>query len=137
MAIVITSYSIHYTKLYDAILETLGLEVHSIERQQKLYEQTKRLLSLLKYQVNLYLGDGYLGLPAEAPFDRILITAGAREIPTDLLFQLKLNGTMVLPVGPESKQVMTRITRVDFEDFEQETFGEFTFVPMLNGIEKI
>lgn len=119
-----------------AVLAEMGADVFSVERQKRLYEQTSKLLSSMNYKkVRLFLGDGYEGLPAYAPFDKILVTAGAEEIPSSLLVQLKTEGLIVAPVG-KSNQTMTRIKRVNDDDFEQETFGKFAFVPMLKGIAK-
>ncbi len=117
-----------------AVLCELNVYLYSIERQTKLYEKASEMLSSFKYsRLKLFLGDGYEGLPDYAPFDGILVTAGAREIPRNLLLQLKIGGVMVIPVGAEA-QIMTRITRIDKEVFEKEEFGECEFVPMLNGI---
>jgi protein-L-isoaspartate(D-aspartate) O-methyltransferase len=85
--------------------------------------------------INLFLGDGYEGLPDLGPFDKILVTAGAAQMPTSLLVQLRVGGVMVVPVGPKT-QTMTRVRRLDEDDFEQETFGKCAFVPMLPGLVK-
>lgn len=119
-----------------AVLAEMGADVFSVERQKRLYEKTSNLLSSMNYKkVRLFLGDGYEGLPAFAPFDKILVTAGAEEIPSSLLVQLKTGGLMVVPVG-KSDQTMTRVKRISEDDFEQENFGKFAFVPMLKGIAK-
>lgn len=117
-----------------AVLAELGVELYSIERQAALYSSTRGLLQQLGYQgIKLFLGDGYEGLPREAPFDGILVTAGAAVLPQELLRQLKVGGLMVVPLGAKV-QTMTRIRRLSENDFEQETFGECAFVPMLGGI---
>ena len=119
-----------------AVLVLLGAKLYSIERQPELYKKTSVLLNSLGYQLRMYLGDGYKGLPQISPFDKILVTAGAPVIPRDLLEQLKIGGVMVIPVG-DKKQIMTRIVRISDSDFEQEELGECAFVPMLTGIEQI
>ncbi|MFO8000385.1 MAG: protein-L-isoaspartate(D-aspartate) O-methyltransferase [Marinilabilia sp.] len=117
-----------------AILAGMGALVFSVERQKRLYEKTSRLLSSMGYKkVRLFVGDGHEGLPAFAPFDKIIVTAAVSEVPPPLLVQLKTGGLMVLPLG-ENSQTMTRIKRLNDDDFEQETFGEFSFVPMLKGV---
>lgn len=117
-----------------AVLCEMGIDLYSIERQSELYKKCCHMLPELGYsKINLFLGDGYEGLPDTAPFDAILVTAGAVEIPTKLLVQIKIGGVMVIPIGSKV-QIMTRIRRLNEEDFEQEEFGECAFVPMLNGI---
>jgi len=119
-----------------AVLAEMGVEVYSVERQRKLYEKTQPLLRKTGYKESrLFLGDGNLGLPDEAPFDRIIVTAGAESVPAGLLVQLAVGGIMVLPVGVKS-QTMIRIKRLSEDDFEQEKFGDFAFVPLLKGIVK-
>ncbi len=119
-----------------AVLHEMGANVFSIERQKVLYLQTCSLLSSIGYKaINLFLGDGYEGLPDLGPFDKILVTAGAAQMPTSLLVQLRVGGVMVVPVGPKT-QTMTRVRRLDEDDFEQETFGKCAFVPMLPGLVK-
>lgn len=119
-----------------AVLTEMGLNVFSIERQPELFKKTQTFLPSLGYnRLRLFLGDGYEGLPDLAPFDAILVTAGAATLPQKLLVQLKIGAVMVVPIGT-SKQVMTRIRRLSDDDFEQETFGECAFVPMLSGVAK-
>lgn len=119
-----------------AVLCEMGASVFSVERQKRLYQKTSKLLPSIGYQeIRLFLGDGNDGLPAFAPFDKIIVTAGISEIPSNLLVQLKPGGLMVIPLG-ERSQTMTRIKRLNEDDFEQESFGEFAFVPMLKGIAK-
>lgn len=81
-----------------------------------------------------FYGDGFKGLPSFAPFDKILITAAAPEIPKELLKQMKVNGIMVIPFGEGEVQKMIRIKRLAVNEFEKESFSNFTFVPMLKGI---
>lgn len=119
-----------------AVLSEMGINVFSIERQPELFKKTQTFLPSLGYnRLRLFLGDGYEGLPDLAPFDAILVTAGAATLPQKLLLQLKVGAVMVVPIGI-SKQVMTRIRRLSDDDFEQETFGECAFVPMLSGVAK-
>jgi len=115
------------------VLAELGVKVYSIERQKKLYEKTKLFLEKLGYRINTFYGDGYKGLPTYAPFDNIIVTAGAPEIPKDLLLQLKIGGWMIIPVGGDDGQVMTKVTRKGEFDFEKNIYGEFAFVPMLKN----
>lgn len=113
------------------ILATMGAKVYTIERQKLLYDKTKSLLTTLKYHINTYYGDGYLGLKAHAPFDRILITAAAPSVPEALISQLKPGGIMVLPVGACDVQIMTLIIKVSETEIVKENHGTFRFVPML------
>jgi protein-L-isoaspartate(D-aspartate) O-methyltransferase len=85
----------------------------------------------LGYTAKLFFGDGYKGQPAFAPFDKIIITAGAPYIPEDLKQQLKIGGLMVIPVGEGDSQVMQRLRKVSVTEFEYEEFGDFKFVPLL------
>lgn len=117
-----------------AILGLLGGRVFTIERQEPLFYKTKALLEELRAgNIRCFLKDGYLGLPEFAPFDRIIVTAGAPEIPPELVAQLKVGGIMVIPVGSEG-QTMIRITKIDEKKVKTEEFGAFKFVPMLKGI---
>jgi protein-L-isoaspartate(D-aspartate) O-methyltransferase len=117
-----------------AVLAQLGARVYSIERHRKLYERTKPLLEKLGYQlVKCFFGDGFEGLPMYAPFDKIIITAAAPELPKKLLKQLAVGGKMIIPVGSETKCVMLRITKEGEDHFSTEEFGNFAFVPMLKG----
>jgi protein-L-isoaspartate(D-aspartate) O-methyltransferase len=118
-----------------AVLVAIGVKLYSIERQKELYDRTLKLLPSLGYVLRHFLGDGYKGLPTYGPFDRIIVTAGAPFIPTDLLQQLKIGGILVIPVGDKS-QIMTRITRLSEKEFEKEELGSCAFVPMLTGVEK-
>lgn len=114
-----------------AVLCDLGARVYSVERQQELFKKTKRLLERIGYHPRyLSFGDGYKGLPQFAPFDRILVTAGAPFVPNALLSQLKVGGRLVIPVGKDS-QVMTLFKRVSEKEFKKTECGEFRFVPLL------
>ena len=116
-----------------AVLCELGAKVYTIERQQELYKKTSKFLAQLGYRPKyISFGDGYKGLPNYAPFDQIIVTAGAPFIPKPLLAQLKVGGRLVIPVG-EDPQIMNRLTRTSATAFEKETFGEFRFVPLLEN----
>ena len=114
-----------------AVLCELGAKVYSIERQQELFKKTSKFLPKLGYRPKkLIFGDGYKGLPEEAPFDSIIVTAGAPFVPKPLLSQLKIGGRLVIPVG-DDVQVMTLIIRKGPKEFEKHEFGDFRFVPLL------
>ncbi len=114
-----------------AVLILLGAQVYSIERQRELYKKTSLFLPKLGYRAKkLIYGDGYKGYEEAAPFDRILVTAGAPFIPKALLAQLKVGGRLVIPVG-ERSQVMTLLVRTSEKEFEKTTHGVFRFVPLL------
>jgi protein-L-isoaspartate(D-aspartate) O-methyltransferase len=119
-----------------SVLCELGAKVFSVERQKELYDRTRVLLKKMNYRAKLFYGDGYKGLPTFMPFDKILVTCGAPFVPDDLLEQLKVGGTMVIPVGEGDVQVMTKITRVSENKFERQKYGEFRFVPMLYNKER-
>lgn len=114
-----------------AVLCLLGAQVYSVERQHELYKKTSKFLPKLGYRAKKFIfGDGYIGLKEEAPFDGIIVTAGAPFVPKPLLGQLKIGGRLVIPVGDEV-QIMTLILRKGPKEFEQQEFGEFRFVPLL------
>ncbi|MGC6437413.1 MAG: protein-L-isoaspartate(D-aspartate) O-methyltransferase [Flavobacteriaceae bacterium] len=114
-----------------AVLCHLGAEVYSIERQLELFKKTNIFLPKIGYVAKrLIFGDGYQGLKDEAPFDRIIVTAGAPFVPKPLLAQLKVGGRLVIPVGSQ-EQTMTLFVRVDAKTFDKQEFGSFKFVPML------
>ena len=117
-----------------AILVKLKAKVYTIERQHNLYRKAIKKLPILGFKPELIkYGDGYLGIKDYAPYDKILITAGAADVPKKLLLQLKIGGEMVIPVG-RNIQEMTRIKRVSKNKFEKEMMGKFSFVPMLKNI---
>ena len=114
-----------------AVLCHMGAVVYSIERQHELFRTSLKRLPALGFKAKkLIFGDGYKGFPEKAPYDRIIVTAGAPFIPEDLLAQLAVGGKMVIPVG-EANQKMTVITRTSDADFEQLVLGDFRFVPLL------
>jgi len=116
-----------------AVLVELGLRVFSIERHKSLYLQAQKNLNSLGYtSAHLHYGDGFVGLPQFAPFKGILLTCGAAQAPPNLLQQLAIGGRMVAPIGIE-EQIMTVIERVEEETFNEQTFGNYSFVPMLPG----
>ena len=115
-----------------AVLLGLSPNIYTIERQQELFKKTQRLFSKLGLRPKrLIFGDGYKGLPSEAPFDRILVTAGAPELPKELLQQLNPNGKLVIPIGVKEQKMM-RFTRTAKKTFDKESFGNFRFVPLLS-----
>jgi protein-L-isoaspartate(D-aspartate) O-methyltransferase len=116
-----------------AILAEMGAKVYTIERFRELYLKAQRVLTSLGYSADFFYGDGYLGKPQYGPFDGIVITAAAPEIPDKLLHQLKIGGRLVIPVGSSASQVMTVVERSGEESFEQTEHGNFVFVPMLKG----
>ena len=114
-----------------AVLIEMGAKVYTIERQQELFKKTKLFLPRLHYKPKkMVFGDGYKGLPEDAPFDGIIVTAGAPFVPKLLLSQLKVGGKLVIPIG-EDEQVMTLYIRTSDKDFEKHELGKFKFVPML------
>jgi protein-L-isoaspartate(D-aspartate) O-methyltransferase len=117
-----------------AVLAEIGAQLFTIERQKKLFEANKNFAYLKKYPaIKFFYGDGYEGLPTYAPFDRVLITAAAPEVPPKLIAQLKPGGIMVIPVGEGNLQTMKRITKEPDGNLLEEVFDRFSFVPMLGG----
>ncbi len=114
-----------------AVLLELKAEVYSIERQHELFKKTSMFLPKLGYRPKRFIfGDGYKGLPEEAPFDKIIVTAGAPFVPKALLGQIKVGGKLLIPVG-DKEQVMTLFIRKSPKEFEKHELGDFKFVPML------
>ncbi|MDA3821598.1 MAG: protein-L-isoaspartate(D-aspartate) O-methyltransferase [Bacteroidales bacterium] len=116
-----------------AVLVELGTRVYTIERIRELYQTAREQLLSMGYKPGFYYGDGYLGLPSFAPFDRILVTAGANDVPEKLLDQMAIGGRMVIPVGDKSGQKMILIERIDKEEYKRSEHGHFSFVPLLQG----
>lgn len=116
-----------------AVLCMMGAKVYSIERQNELFKQTSILLPKLGIRPkHLSFGDGYKGLENHAPFDSIIVTAGAPIIPKPLMSQLKIGGRLVIPLG-EEEQIMTLLIRKNETQFEKHEFGDFKFVPLLEN----
>ena len=120
-----------------AVLVAMNALVYTIERQKDLFDFSKKKL----WEMNLSpkfqsFGDGFAGLPTFAPFDKIVVTCGAENLPTELLKQLKIGGKMVIPMGKTDEQILYRFTKISEKEFEKEEFGAYKFVPMLNNTNK-
>ena len=116
-----------------AILAEMGARVYTIERHRELYLKAQRTLATLGYTVDFFYGDGYEGKPQYGPFDGIIITAAASEVPEKLPHQLKIGGRLVVPIGRSEMQTMTLVVRTGENDFDYTEHGTFVFVPMLKG----
>jgi len=116
-----------------AVLAEMGAKVYTIERFRELYVKAQRTLTSLGYNTDFFYGDGYEGKPQYGPYDGIIVTAAAPEVPSLLLQQLKIGGRLVIPVGGSVAQVMTVVERKGDDDFEYTDHGNFIFVPMLKG----
>ena len=114
-----------------AILCFLGANVYSVERHEPLYLKSRKILKNLGYRPQLKCGDGTVGWSAYAPYDGIVVTAGAPIVPEDLISQLSVGGRLVVPVGNQKMQTMTRIIRTDEDSYEQEQHRQFKFVPLI------
>jgi len=115
------------------VLIEMGAKVFTIERIKNLYDKTKLFLPSIGYNPKMFFGDGYKGLPSYAPFDGIIVTAGAPYIPEDLIAQLKTGARLVIPVGDGEIQVMTTITKISETKIEKKEWGTFRFVPLLGN----
>ncbi|CAM3491727.1 protein-L-isoaspartate(D-aspartate) O-methyltransferase [Zobellia roscoffensis] len=116
-----------------AVLLLLRAKVHTIERQLELFKKTKIFFRKMGYRPKkLIFGDGYKGLPEQAPYDGIIVTAGAPEVPRALMSQLKIGGRLVIPVGTDD-QIMTLFVRKSEKEFEKKEYGSFRFVPLLEN----
>lgn len=114
-----------------AILDAMGARVYSVERQLSLLRQTQKLLERLAPNIVLYYGDGFEGFPRYAPYQKVIVTCAAPEVPAELIKQMTVGGIMVIPVG-DTSQTMRRIVKTDEDNhYSEETFGNFVFVPML------
>jgi protein-L-isoaspartate(D-aspartate) O-methyltransferase len=117
-----------------AVLLEMGAKVYSIERQKSLFDKTKLFLPYIGCSAaKLIFGDGYKGLPQFAPFDKIIVTAGAPYIPNDLLVQLKVGGILVIPIGDGENQEMNILKKTSASSFEKQVIGQFKFVPLLQN----
>ena len=117
-----------------AILSVLSNNIYTIERNHDLYKNSKKLFSKLNIRVRKQIyGDGYLGYIGASPYDCIIVTAGANELPKKLLQQLSIGGRLIIPLGHKI-QVMTRVERISDTNFKKKTFGEFKFVPLLRDV---
>lgn len=117
-----------------SVLLEMGAKVYSIERQKSLFDKTKLFLPYIGYKnVKLVYGDGYKGLPQFAPFDKIIVTAGAPYIPNDLLLQLKVGGIMLIPLGEGETQEMIWLKKSSETNFDKKVLGNFKFVPLLQN----
>lgn len=114
-----------------AILCEMGADVYSVERHDELLRKAREHLGMLGYRARMKSGDGTLGWSAYAPYHGILVTAGAPVVPEELFRQLEIGGRLVVPVGDHEKQVMLRITRIDEENYSEESFKTFKFVPLI------
>ena len=116
------------------VLAELSVQLCTIERQKKLFESNKKFEYLRKYpNIKFFYGDGFEGLPTFAPFDKVIITAGAPFIPPKLIAQMKVGGMMVIPIDSGDAQIMKRITKLENGTLKEEVFDRFSFVPMLVG----
>lgn len=116
-----------------AVLLEMGAKVYTIERQKELYLKAKAQLESMGYHPHFFYGDGYLGMPSYGPYRKILVTAGAPEIPDALITQLQVGGKLICPVGDNQTQIMTLVERVSESDIKITKHGNFIFVPLLKG----
>lgn len=114
-----------------SILCEMGAKVFSIERHKELHLKAKKIIHHFNFTPRLSFGDGYAGWPAFAPFDAVLVTCGAPFVPTELKDQLKVGGVLVIPLGEGNVQRMKRYIKISATEFEEEDYGDFSFVPML------
>jgi protein-L-isoaspartate(D-aspartate) O-methyltransferase len=116
-----------------AVLIEMGAKVYTIERHRDLFMKAQSSLKEMGYKAHFFYGDGYEGIPAYMPFDKILVTAAAPSVPQQLLEQLRIGGILVIPVGNQGGQSMIRIVRESEKDFVRTEHGAFAFVPLLKG----
>jgi len=116
------------------VLADMGAQVYTIERQKKLFDSNKNFSFIRKYpNIKFFYGDGYEGLPTFAPFDKVLITAAAPDVPKKLVEQMKVGGMMVIPVGTGDIQIMKRYVKQSDGSLLEQVYDRFSFVPMLSG----
>jgi protein-L-isoaspartate(D-aspartate) O-methyltransferase len=113
------------------VLLELGAQVYTIERQEKLYNHTRQVLPHIGYKTNFFVGDGSIGIAKHAPYDKIIVTAGAPTVPDVLLKQLNIGGILVIPVGDEQSQKMVTVLKVAEHDYEKIVLDTFRFVPLV------
>ncbi|MGN7205009.1 protein-L-isoaspartate(D-aspartate) O-methyltransferase [Pedobacter sp. SAFR-022] len=113
------------------VLMELGANVYTIERQENIYKHTIKVLPGMGYNANFFFGDGSMGIPAHAPYNKIIVTAGAPFVPEVLLKQLKIGGILVIPVGNEQSQTMVTVIRISETEFEKIELDQFRFVPLV------
>ncbi|MET3980653.1 protein-L-isoaspartate(D-aspartate) O-methyltransferase [Mucilaginibacter sp. UYP25] len=113
------------------VLMVVGAKVFTIERQEKLYERTIQVLPYMGYKPKFFLGDGSMGIAEDAPYDKIIVTAGAPTVPEILLKQLKIGGILVIPVGDEKSQKMVTVLKTAEHDYERHVLDTFRFVPLV------
>nr|WP_067059209.1 protein-L-isoaspartate(D-aspartate) O-methyltransferase [Mucilaginibacter sp. L294] len=113
------------------VLMEVGAKVFTIERQEKLYERTIQVLPYMGYKPKFFLGDGSIGIAEDAPYDKIIVTAGAPTVPEILLKQLKIGGILVIPVGDEKSQKMVTVLKTAEHDYERHVLDTFRFVPLV------
>ncbi len=113
------------------VLLEMGVDLYTIEYNEVLYKRTKKVLPKMGYKAHFFHGDGSKGLEKHAPFDRIIVTAGAPLVPISLVKQLSIHGKLIIPVGNKDKQKMLRITKKDEKKLTREEFDYFAFVPLL------
>ncbi len=116
-----------------AVLVEMKAKVFTVERQKELFRKVQSFLAEIGYHPACFFGDGYNGLPNFAPFDKILVTAGANSIPEELTRQLKIGGRLVIPVGTPKRQEMQVMIRISEDEYKMEKHGKFVFVPLLKG----
>ncbi len=120
-----------------AVLVTMNAFVYTVERQKDLHDFAQKKLREMHLRPKFQsFGDGFLGLPTFAPFDKILVTCGAEILPIELLKQLRIGGKMVIPMGKTDEQILYRFTKISEKEFEKEEFGAYKFVPMLQDRNK-
>jgi len=113
------------------VLLEMGVELHTIEYQKVLFERTRTFLPKMGYEANFHHGDGSQGIPSKAPYNKIIVTAGAPTVPNSLIKQLEINGILIIPVGDNKRQKMYKITKLAENKIKKEEFDFFSFVPLL------